>query len=115
MRTLKLENARYGNLTVIENVNYNGAKKWRCKCDCGITKDIFATNLQNGKSRSCGCSRYPKDVDTPLYRRYVEIHQDCNWRTWKQFKAFMDRMEITNVIKIDTTKPYSPSNVIGEE
>ena len=115
MRTLKLEDKRFGQLTVIENVNYNGAKKWKCICDCGITKDIFCYKFTEWKISIMWCSRYPKDVDTPLYRRYVEIHQDCDWRTWKQFKTFMDRMEITNVIKMDTTKPYSPSNVIGEE
>lgn len=29
--------------------------RWLCKCDCGNEVVVFATYLQNGDTRSCGC------------------------------------------------------------
>ena len=50
---------RFGKLTVVKKgprVNRNLV--WVCKCDCGKTKTIYQSNLQNGKTRSCGCNQY---------------------------------------------------------
>lgn len=32
-------------------------RMWSCQCSCGRRKDVLATSLQQGKSRSCGCLR----------------------------------------------------------
>ncbi len=50
---------RFGKLTVLrkgDRINRNLV--WICKCDCGNEKAIYQSNLQNGKTRSCGCSQY---------------------------------------------------------
>lgn len=57
---------RFGKLTVVKKgprVNRNLV--WICKCDCGNMKTIYQSNLQNGKTRSCGCNQYvrPKLFD----------------------------------------------------
>jgi hypothetical protein len=44
-------NLRYGNLTVLEKIQYN---KYRCKCDCGNITDVFYHNLVSENTVSCG-------------------------------------------------------------
>jgi len=48
---------RYGKLVVLEQgkTDKNGHRYWICKCDCGNIKEISGTNLQEGKTISCGC------------------------------------------------------------
>lgn len=47
---------RFGMLTVIERAeNIGGRAAWLCKCDCGGTKIVRSSNLQKGKTQSCGC------------------------------------------------------------
>lgn len=55
-RLKPLVGKRFGYLTVTE---YEGKEKgqhmWRCRCDCGKETVVRQTNLQSGKTRSCGC------------------------------------------------------------
>ena len=47
---------RFGMLTVIERAeNIGDRAAWLCKCDCGGTKIVRSSNLQKGKTQSCGC------------------------------------------------------------
>jgi hypothetical protein len=54
---------RYGNLTVIEEVEGRIGKTGvlkriiKCKCDCGNEKDILLNSLRQGNTTSCGCTR----------------------------------------------------------
>lgn len=58
-----LAGARYGRLVVVEclgRVRRSGTvnrTEWlyRLRCDCGGTKDVAASVLRRGKTRSCGC------------------------------------------------------------
>ena len=43
---------RFGRLTIIAKSS-GGLRK--CRCDCGVTKNIRWNNLQQGASKSCGC------------------------------------------------------------
>lgn len=44
-------NKRYGRLIVI----YKDGQKWKCKCDCGNEVSVTTSNLNAGKTLSCGC------------------------------------------------------------
>ena len=33
----------------------NGQAKWRCRCECGNVKVIFAHHIKSGNVQSCGC------------------------------------------------------------
>lgn len=46
----------YGNLLVVSKgkIDKRGAT-WNCKCLCGTVKEVLATNLRNGSTKSCGC------------------------------------------------------------
>jgi hypothetical protein len=54
---------RYGNLTVIEEVEGRIGKTGvlkriiKCKCDCGVIKDVLLNSIRLGHTTSCGCVR----------------------------------------------------------
>lgn len=56
---IDLTGQRFGRLVVIERTGSNkqGDVMWRCKCDCGTIKEVTATHLRSGASKSCGCLR----------------------------------------------------------
>lgn len=64
MKRIDITGNKYGNLTVAEMLYSHKNKLTCCKCicDCGNVTTVYASNLKNGKSRSCGCiekqSRY---------------------------------------------------------
>ena len=56
MRVRDLIGQRFGRLVVIEKLpSKKGKSVWRCKCDCGNTKDVPSTYLTTGDTKSCGC------------------------------------------------------------
>lgn len=66
---------KFGRLTVIEEVtsNIKYRRTWRCKCECGNTKDIIVTtgDLKNGHTQSCGClQRERVSKSNKRYNRY---------------------------------------------
>lgn len=46
----------FGYLTVLEYAGKRrGLHHWRCQCKCGKICEVGQTNLQKGKTKSCGC------------------------------------------------------------
>lgn len=118
MQPRDLTDKRFGKLKVKGRVANDGSAKWRCICDCGMTRDIFSTNLINGRSTSCGCSRMkPGDRESPLYKIFVSICTDTvkEWNNWGTFKAWSKRKGYADTMtleKIDVEAPYGPFNAI---
>ena len=56
---IDLTGQRFERLLVLERGENNarGHSRWVCRCDCGRTKLVWATDLRGGRSRSCGCLR----------------------------------------------------------
>lgn len=51
-----LTGKKIGRWTVISRTtDQNNCIKWKCQCECGTKRDVFATSLLNGISKSCGC------------------------------------------------------------
>jgi len=54
-----LSGEKFGRLLVLEYVgvapNNSSQAIYRCRCDCGKEKNIWAANLKAGNSKSCGC------------------------------------------------------------
>ena len=47
---------RFGAYTVLYPVkSRKWMAVWRCQCDCGNVRDVYAKNLKSGNSTSCGC------------------------------------------------------------
>lgn len=78
--------AKYGMLTVIEQVGSEPQYKarWLCRCDCGNRTQVPTSNLLSGHTKSCGCYR----------RKWTALHQQKHghsfvgrvskeYRTWQ--------------------------------
>jgi hypothetical protein len=65
----------FGLLTVMEYAGLNEAKNrmWHCECRCGRVATLTTTCLRQGRSTSCGCSRYRKGADIYNYTGYQDI------------------------------------------
>lgn len=50
--------SRFGQLTVIaRGESRRKQARFLCRCDCGSEKEVGATELRSGDTRSCGCLR----------------------------------------------------------
>ena len=60
--------SRFGKLTVLKRTEKRHGRekpRWLCRCDCGNEKVIWASNLNNGSTKSCGCL-HKESVALPL-------------------------------------------------
>lgn len=54
---------RFGKWTVLNRAENKISKTgntfvvWNCVCDCGCQKNVYASSLQSGRSKSCGCEQ----------------------------------------------------------
>jgi hypothetical protein len=57
MRTRSdLTGKKFGRWTALEYVGLvRGARRWRCACECGNTKEVNTKELLQGRTNSCGC------------------------------------------------------------
>ena len=56
---IDITNQKFGKLTAIkpiERKSKQGGTIWKCKCECGKTKEVKTMLLRNGTTKSCGCS-----------------------------------------------------------
>jgi hypothetical protein len=88
-----LSGRRYGKLAVIgpanDYISPKGRRQpmWRCLCDCGAEREIYAGSIKRGVTTSCGnCSRVgrpnPKNkthglTHTPTYRSWHSMVNRC--------------------------------------
>lgn len=83
---------RYGRLQVIEQATTSpkGSIMWKCRCDCGEERIVFADNLGNGSSQSCGCLHRDNLVarstthgmsDTGEFRSWSGMRSRCTLQT----------------------------------
>ena len=80
-----LTGERFGRWTVIErSANLNGRTMWRCICKCGNIREVSASNLTSGHSKSCGCIREEN-------RHKKAIHNGCGERLYHVWKSMKQR------------------------
>lgn len=48
---------KFGRWIVIKRVadSKSGLRRWLCKCDCGVEREVLEPSLMRGASTSCGC------------------------------------------------------------
>lgn len=80
-RLIDLTGIRFGKWTVLEKSAIKKAvTHWKCECECGVVKDISGSNLNGGKTRSCGCDkanlqskRLTKDIAGNVYSKLLVV------------------------------------------
>lgn len=83
-RVLSPEKIKRGNCTYI-----------KCRCECGIEKEVNIKNLKSGISTSCGCRR-SKQLSERNYKHGLRFSKE--WRSWQAMK---NRCYNTNFVGYD--------------
>lgn len=77
---------RFGILTALDRVRgSNGLLLWRFKCDCGNEVISNGQQMRRGCTFSCGCKRYRKGADHPMYshgKRHTRVYRI--WHAMRQ-------------------------------
>lgn len=82
---LDLTGSRFGKVVVLNRAEDRGRQPyWRCRCDCGVVKDIRGAHLKAGKISSCGCGRGNF------------VHGMAHSRLWAVWKAMKQRCSNPN-------------------
>lgn len=58
---------RFGRLVVLGDMPGRGARRWLCRCDCGVEKSVSVNEVARGSVLSCGC--YQRDVNSGAAKR----------------------------------------------
>ena len=66
MKPRDLTGQRFGRLTALSRLEGNGMSRWLCSCDCGRMREVFTTNLVNGRTRACGCIRRTSERENTM-------------------------------------------------
>ena len=128
-----LTRMRSGRLVALYPVRVGGKLLWRCRCDCGGTKDVGAMHLKTTMVTSCGCIREHHGLcDRPEYPCWQSMRGRCNnplnraypdyggrgirvCRRWRHFTSFFKDMGPRptwrhSLDRIDVNGDYEPSN-----
>jgi len=104
MRTRELKEMagkRFGELVVLcrapnRKNKSDGHAQWHCVCDCGNETIIEGTSLREGKSRSCGCSKFKhgfarRGKKIGEYHVWVAMKKRCYNENHPQYKDWGGR------------------------
>lgn len=87
----------FGQLTVvgISKDRYRGEKQYECKCTCGKTITVRRCNLISGNTKSCGCTRIKRMLDT---RRKSKPQRDLAGTTFGRLTVVkkLDKKQYSN-------------------
>lgn len=81
---------KFGRYTVLCRVGF----KAKCRCSCGEERMVYAYDLINGKSKSCGCLR--KKILSKLKRKHGYTTQTTQHPIYGAWKGMINRCESTN-------------------
>lgn len=81
--------SRFGRWLVIDRAasRFYGRKeqrRWQCRCECGIERDVSELSLKNGSSISCGC--YNRERSIAKHTRHGEVlggRPTPEYHTWQ--------------------------------
>lgn len=56
MKKIEFKDRKFNSLTGIKQTGFSGRNRvWLFRCDCGNEKEIIASKVSTGKTKSCGC------------------------------------------------------------
>lgn len=84
MRPLQLEGKKYFRLQVLNFRQGNdGARWWKCQCDCGKITFVRGADLKRGYVKSCGCWNSER---TATKNRTHNLSKTRFYRIWQAMK-----------------------------
>lgn len=87
-----LTGKKFGRLTVTHRAPNDSKDRtvWVCECECGNIKEVRATSLTQGLTKSCGCLRHGLRK-TRLYSIWSHIQQRCENPRYIRFDLYGGR------------------------
>lgn len=73
----------FGRLTLIERVDRDPQRRWRCVCECGAAVVAKPYYLRIGRTRSCGCLRRERFAAIHRTHGMSRRPEYAVWRTMK--------------------------------
>lgn len=129
---------RYNALTCVEKDSSKDSRYYWFRCDCGNVKSIIYNNVENGRTKSCGCRPNKRNTKhggcgTRLYNIWKCMHERCNnpntnrsacyyergitvCSEWDDFSVFREWAilngyeEDSTIDRIDVNESYKPKN-----
>jgi len=83
-KTLDLTGQVFGRLTALSRIEKPGRSKWLCRCQCGNSKEIFASKLMRRHTQSCGCLH--KEIVGAKFATH-RMSNSPEYRVWAGMKA----------------------------
>ena len=80
---------RYGKLIVLSRAILPNKKGvyWHCRCDCGKEVDVYGASLRSGNTKSCGCLKHERIVQSNIKRgRQIKIGDKYGFLTIKEIR-----------------------------
>jgi len=88
--------AVYGRLKSVHKIGLvKRSTKWKCKCSCGKIVEVYANNLRDGSSTSCGC--------------LVEVEEAAFHRVYDQYKQNAKTRELSFELTAEQVKTLTSS------
>ena len=106
MKLIDLTGKKFGKWTVMYRTSSSrsGATTWRCKCDCGLEKDVYGSHLSYGKSNGCVQCSKPKGKDSPYWNGVGDISGNY----WDSIKRGADgTKDKRRKLELTITKEYA--------
>jgi hypothetical protein len=70
-----------------------GGTLWVCQCRCGVAMKVRQSNLKQGKTASCGCSRSSKVIQTLMGRLFTSYKYSANRRGY-DWELSIDKFQL---------------------
>jgi 5-methylcytosine-specific restriction endonuclease McrA len=117
----KLENTKFGKLTVIrrENKKKWGEFYWFCQCDCGKHRLVLGSRLKRGLTKHCGCAPISKvrkgykDRELTLWKK-VYASMSCGARQ-RKIKMELSLQEVIDISRKSCFYCGRPNSLIRED
>ena len=114
---------------------------WICECECGSKTSVCGGRLRNGKAKSCGCLR-ERTIENTGINRLMLFYKNKSWakrrvfnlskevfyklikgncfycgiepkQVLKRQKTDLPQIVYNGIDRIDSKKPYVPSNCVS--
>ncbi len=84
---LDLTGEKYNRLTVIGRADRGdcGKTRWKCRCDCGKTIDVFTMHLRANHTKSCGC--LPRRNSDRIKDENGALVRPAGYGSWKAMQS----------------------------